>query len=149
MRLFLAMPVVLAALHPVHAAPTPIGQFAGWGAFRTGGYCYVVAEPDRRQAGAHMIVAAPPAPAGVTIRAGTPVRAAVLGMADLRVALVPMGKEARAPERIARRLTASLRNAMRARIAVTGRDDRRTRQVYAMAGFASALDAATLACLTR
>jgi hypothetical protein len=140
----LAAILILASATP-GGNPHGVGQFAGWGAFRHGDrqVCYVAAVPTR--GGGSVSVIAPPGAPRIEVRFDRPARpgSAALSIDGRRFTLVGTG-----PLVATRR---AMINALRTRdqMRVTARDaqGRAMTQVYALRGFASALDAATLACL--
>jgi hypothetical protein len=135
-------------LAPAIAAtgPVGIGQFGRWGAFRDEGrqVCYAVALPLGSEGSAAVI--APPGPPRLELRLGHPARpGTVTATIDGRRFALAGGERS---EITRRAIVVALRNGGRLR--VTARDDRgrSIAREYPLRGFASALDAATLACLS-
>jgi hypothetical protein len=151
-RNFFLLSLTLAA--PALAAPQSAGIFFGWGAFREGGRCWAVAEPDgARGSAAYLTLSWVPARqvrGQLAIRFARPKRpgSAVLLRVDERTfQLIGGGANAWAPDA---RADAAIVAAMRTGVAlsVETRSDTGSamRDVYRLRGAASAIDAAAIAC---
>jgi hypothetical protein len=150
-------PAILMALGPclAAAAPQPIGQYGRWGAFRTadGASCYAIARPERsgRRDKAYLTISAWPArrlfrQVHVRFRERG-VEEAALSVGGRRFPLITAAMDGwPASPAEGQQIARLLREGGLARI--TARiNRRRTSDVYMLAGVASAIDAADLACL--
>ena len=150
-RYFFPLSLTLAA--PALAAPQSAGIFFGWGAFREGGRCWAVAEPENGPRGAYLTVSWVPARAvrgQLAVRFARPKRSgsAVLLRIDERTfQLIGGGADAWAPDA---RADAAIVAAMRTGVALSFETRSETggtmRDVYRLRGAASAIDAAAIAC---
>jgi hypothetical protein len=145
------MPVFVPLLLALAAAAPPgpgVGQYGRWGAFAAAraGRCYAIAMPMGRAAGA-VAVTAPPLAPRVDIRPSRTVRPGSL-RASVDGRPLPLDGDATASVS-GRRVLAALRTGTRLRVAARDPAGRRFRDDYPLSGLASALDAATIGCLTR
>lgn len=146
------------------AAPAPgrelIGVHGGWGAFRDTGRCYAIARPVF---GAGRGAWRPFASVGTFPRLGqrgtlhirlsrerdrsAPV---TITIGERRFPLVASGADAWAPDLPTQRAAvAAMRSARSMSVEAVGRGGRPFADVYRLAGAATAIDAAALACLPR
>jgi hypothetical protein len=151
LAILMLAPGVLAAA----AGPQAIGQFGKWGAFRAadGAACYAIAQPARsgRDDRAYLTISSWPARRiirQIHVRFRAPAAdGATLEIADLRVPLKTEGADAwPASGADGRRIARLLREGGALRV-IARIEGRRIVDTYALAGAASAIDAADLACL--
>lgn len=154
--------LVLTALAAPTAAKESLGVFDGWGAFRdeAGPRCYAIALPrtaresDEQQAFASIATWPQRNLRGQihlrlsrATRAGSPLS---LQIGDERFALTGGGVNAWGSDRRTdAAIAAALRSANRMSVSATDSRGRRFSDSYALAGVASAMDAATVACARR
>jgi hypothetical protein len=144
------MPLLSLLLAAAVAAPpgrTAIGQYGAWGAFADARprRCYAIAMPARGEGGSVAVVA-PPGRPRVEVRPSRPARPGSLRVQVDGRALALDGPSLTVESRAA---IVALRGGTRLRVSGTTAEGRRFRDDYPLRGFASALDAATLACLAR
>lgn len=156
MRGALVFPLLLLAAAPVQARER-IGQYGGWGAFRdeSPARCFAIAQPLWRKkhdpsfadftalpGGGprrfHVRLSRPP-------RQGKPV---TLTIGERHFTLLVAGSDAWGRDaRADGRIIAAVRDGDQMVVTATRANGRRFRDFYALAGAASAIDAATIACL--
>lgn len=146
-----AFPLLLIAPALLAAAPEPIGQYGGWGAFRASAprRCWAIARPERarkRDMGSLSITAWPDRRLfrQVQVRFREPAREAVAIISGQRFPLRADGWPA--TPKVGRRLVAAMRNGGMLRITWRSERGRRITDSYVLAGAPSAIDAADLAC---
>ena len=136
----------------------PIGIFHAWGAFREGNptRCLVLAEPVRHGTGAFASITTSPALGlrnRITLHLSHPMRdglAPTLSIDDRRFTLVARGADAWAPDaRTDRAIIAAMRSARSMSVSGVSITGRPFADSYALAGVATAIDAAALGCLPR
>jgi len=153
----LLLPILLAAA-PVRARER-IGQYGGWGAFRdeSPARCFAIAQPLWRERHDPSFADFTAVPGGGprrfhvrlsrTPRPGKPV---TLTIGDRHFTLLAQGSDAWGHDaREDGRIIAAARDGGQMVVTATRADGRRLRDFYALAGAASAIDAATIACLAH
>jgi hypothetical protein len=152
------LPLLLLLLAaPAGAAPEAQGIFFGWGAFRGGGRCWAVAEPEGSARGGrsqpYLMLSWIPAKrvrGQVAIRFARPKRpgSAVLLHVDERTfLLVGGGANAWAPDaRADGAIVAAMRTGVVLSVETRSETGGAMRDVYRLRGAASAVDAAAIAC---
>lgn len=150
-RNFLLFSLLLTA--PALAAPEPQGIFFGWGAFRDGGRCWAVAEPENGPRGAFLTLSWLPSRAvrgQLAVRFARPKRpgSAVLLRIDERTfQLIGGGVNAWAPDgRADAAIVAAMRTGVALSVETRSEPGTAMRDVYRLRGAASAIDAAAIAC---
>ena len=135
-----------------------LGQFGRWGAFREGRHCYAIAEPSQGRArdrrGASVAISSSPA-RGVRIqfharlsRGIGPGRPASVRIGGWTLPLVARDRDAWAADaRADLRILAAIRSGDALAVTAADARGRRFSDRYALAGAASAIDAAMLGCL--
>ncbi|WP_420140269.1 hypothetical protein [Sphingomonas sp.] len=143
----LLFPLLLAAAVAAPPGRVAIGQYGAWGAFADarGRSCYAIAMPARG-AGGSVAAVAPPGRPRVELRPSRPARP---GSLSVRVDGRALAFDGPSPAIEGRAAIVALRGGTRLRVSGTTAEGRRFRDDYPLRGFASALDAATLACLAR
>lgn len=154
-RLLLCLLLVAAA--PPSARET-VGVFGGWGAFRQGPNCYAIARPVVAQGrvGGYAGIGTWP---GKGLRASLHLhlsrrraldRPVTLSVAGRRFPLVGTATDLWAPDAPTdRAAVAALRSARAMSVEAVDTRHRPFADTYALAGAATAIDAATLACVAR
>jgi hypothetical protein len=136
-------------------APTVIGIYEGWGAFRATGprRCYAMSAPVQRRRTAFVAIGAWPgggASGQLHVRlsrrrADTAQVTVTIGERRFRLTAGP--RDAWAPDTTTdRAIVAAMRGARSLSVETTGADRRAFADVYRVAGAASAIDAARVAC---
>ena len=158
MRGALVFPLLLLAAAPVQARER-IGQYGGWGAFRDAqpARCFAIAQPLWRKKHDPSFADFTATPGGgprrfhVRLsRAPRPGRPVTLAIGDRHFTLLVHGSDAWGHDaREDGRIIAAARNGDQMVVTATRADGHRFRDFYALAGAASAIDAATVACLQR
>jgi hypothetical protein len=152
LRNFLLLSLLFAM--PAAAAPTPAGIFFGWAAFRDGGRCWAVAEPEgQARSPGYLTLSWVPA-RGVrgqlAVRFARPKRAgsAVLLRVDARTfQLIGGGLNAWAPDAKAdAEIVAAMRTGAALSVETRSATGGTMRDLYRLRGAASAIDAAAVAC---
>jgi hypothetical protein len=142
---------------PAEAAPQSAGIFFGWGAFRDGGRCWSIAEPDGapRQGTGRPYATLSWVPSRglrgqLAVRFARPKRpgSAVLLRIDERTfQLVGGGADAWAPDpRADADIVAAMRTGVTLSVETRSDTGGAMRDVYRLRGAASAIDAAAIAC---
>ena len=158
--MFRVAPFLLLSLASPLAAKTSLGIFDGWGAFRDGQRCYAIAMPETtgRSAlpGAFASVGTWPSrgvrgQVHIRLSRQTAKGARVqLRVGRQRFVLTGSGRDAWARDKaMDAAIAAAMRSAERMRVSSISRAGRRFTDTVALAGAASALDAATLGCARR
>lgn len=151
-RNFLFLSLLLAS--PALAAPKPVGIFFGWAAFRDGGRCWAVAEPEAAGA-SHGYLTLSWVPSRnvrgqLAIRFARPKRAgsAVLLRVDARTfQLIGGGLNAWATDaRADAEIVAAMRTGAALSVETRSETGGTMRDLYRLRGAASAIDAAAVAC---
>jgi hypothetical protein len=149
----------LAVATPAAAQRQSLGIFSLWGAFREGGRCYAVAEPDQASAAARggrpfaSVSWAPGLRGQLHVRLSRAKRsgsAVLLRIGDRTFQLIGGGDNAWAPDAAA---DAEIVGAMRGNLDMTVETRSQTgalvRDHYALRGAATAIDAAAIGCAPR
>lgn len=151
-----ALLLVAAAAGPVGAARETIGVWRGWGAFREPGRCFAIARPVAAagRTGGFADVASWPARAlrasfhAQLSRAPDPSTPVTLSVGERRFRLAARGRDVWTADGPGdRALVAALRSGRSMSIEGVGAGGRPFADVYVLAGAATAIDAATLACV--
>ncbi|HEX8555094.1 MAG TPA: hypothetical protein VF695_10340 [Sphingomonas sp.] len=138
------------------AARDLIAVHGGWGAFRDPDHCYAIAQPVGRGAarGSFASVATWPRKAlrqSLHVRLSRPrdrSAGVTLSVGERRFALVAGDRDAFAADAASdRAIVAALRSARSMSIEAVGPGGRPFADVYALTGFATAADAAAIACM--
>lgn len=145
---------LIAAAAAVSAPRASLGVWSGWGAFQTPALCWAVAEPagTRRVTRPFASIARAPgrgAQPSLWVRLSSAAdRSVVLSVGERRFVLPARGAAAWSDDPAsARALVAALRGERSMSIAWIGPNGRPHADVYLLAGAATAIDAAALACL--
>ncbi|MET4898071.1 hypothetical protein RN629_13080 [Sphingomonadaceae bacterium jetA1] len=156
MRLRIALPAALLLLAAPLAARDTIGVYKGWGAFRDPDRCYAIARPllAGGRSGGFASVGTWPAKglrASFSLRLSLPRdRAApvTLAIGERRFPLVGTGRDVWAPDGTTdHALVMAMRSGRSMSVSAVAADRRPFADTYTLAGAASAIDAATLACV--
>lgn len=151
------VPMLAALAAPAFAAPQSVGIFAQWGAFRDGGRCWAVAEPEgpqrRTKAGAFASLSWVP---GRSVRGQLDIRfagpkrpgSAVLLRIDERTFQLVGGRaDGWAPDaRADAEILAAMRTGVEMSVETRAESGALMRDFYRLRGAATAIDAAAIAC---
>lgn len=150
--------MIAATLALMLAGPQAIGIYEGWGAFRDGARCYAIAKPvpgsAAARAGAYASIGTWPG-RGIRSQFGARLSRAAgegarvtLSIDERRFELIARGDRAWAPDpETDAAIVGAMRSGRSMSIEGASADGRPFADVYALPGAASAIDAASLACL--
>lgn len=147
----------LAVAGPLHAEKQALGIYSSWGAFRDGGHCWAVAEPDgaARRSGERASAAVGwwtgRGPRGqLSFRLVRPKRqgsAVLLRIDDRLFQLIGGSKNAWAPDaRADADIVAAMRTGVQMTLETRAENGASLRDSYALRGAATAIDAAAIGC---